>query len=167
MNLIVQKSKVSTATISKDGRYRYQLTRRWADGGQTAIWVMLNPSTADAKEDDPTITRCIGFSQEFGASAMTVVNLFALRATDPKKLLENPNESIGPRNVQILEETLKDATRVIAAWGALQNKLWMLSLPSREVLKKCDKIQCLGKTKHGAPRHPLYVKSGSPLFTWP
>jgi hypothetical protein len=166
MNLVVEKSDHGTATLSKDGRYRYILTRRWSDSGETALWVMLNPSVATASEDDPTIVRCIGFSKGFGASALTVVNLFALRATDPKKLLKNPQEALGPRNQEILEEVLKSANRVIVAWGALSNKLWMASLPSRDVIRKYERLQCLGKTKRGAPRHPLYLRADSPLLPW-
>ena len=166
MSVVMEKSAQGTATLSRDGRYRYQLTRRWAEGGDTALWIMLNPSTADHKEDDPTIRRCIGFSQSFGMASLTVVNLFALRATDPKKLLEKPAESLGPENVRVLTEALAGATRVIAAWGALSNKLWMASLPSREVIRKFKELHCLGRTASGAPRHPLYVRSETKLAIW-
>lgn len=74
------------AEFSGCGRYRYSLRRRWADGGPPACWIMLNPSTADAEKDAPTIRRCIGFSKAWGHNALVVVNLFALRSTDPTAL---------------------------------------------------------------------------------
>jgi hypothetical protein len=165
-DLVKEMSDVGSAIFSKDRRYRYQLTRFWAKEGERIVWIMLNPSVANASENDPTITRCVGFSKSFGAASMVVVNLFALRATNPKKLLEKPAESVGPDNARILSETLQDASRVVAAWGALSSKLWAASLPSREVIRK-NGVHCLGKTKSGAPRHPLYLKADSPLFPWP
>lgn len=165
-DLVKEMSDGGSAIFSKDRRYRYQLTRFWAKVGERIVWVMLNPSKATASENDPTITRCVGFSKSFGAASMTVVNLFALRATNPKKLLAKPSESVGPDNIRILAETLQDASRVVAAWGVLSGKLLAASLPSREVIQK-DGVHCLGRTKSGAPRHPLYLKADSPLFPWP
>jgi hypothetical protein len=165
-DLVKEMSDGGSAIFSKDRRYRYQLTRFWAKEGERIVWIMLNPSVANASENDPTIRRCIDFSKSFGAASMVVVNLFALRATNPKKLLKKPAESVGPDNVRILAETLQGAFRVVAAWGALSNKLGLASLSSREVIRKVG-VQCLGKTKSGAPRHPLYLKADSPLFPWP
>ena len=160
-------SDVGSAMFSKDKKYRYQLTRQWAPEGERIVWVMLNPSTADARIDDPTIGRCVSFSKSFGAASLVVVNLFAMRATDPKELLKKPSEAVGPQNARILRETLPGATRVIAAWGALSNKLWQLSWPSREVIQQLGtSLHCLGRTKAGGPRHPLYVKGSSPLMPW-
>jgi hypothetical protein len=79
------------ATLSDCGRYRYRLWRRWADG-PTVLFVMLNPSTADADVDDPTIRRCIGFARSWGAGALEVVNLYAWRATQPAEL----KAAVGP-----------------------------------------------------------------------
>lgn len=163
----MEKSGESTAILSKDGRYRYQLTRRWAEGADTALWIMLNPSTATASKDDPTIRRCISFSQSFGMASLMVVNLFAFRATDPKKLLAlKPEEAIGPNNAAVLGAAMSIASCVIAAWGALPQKLWTASKPSRDVIQTCKKLQCLGRAKSGAPRHPLYVRSETPLMPW-
>ena len=157
-----------TATISDCGRYRYDLTRRWADG-PTALWVMLNPSTADATEDDPTIRRCISFSQRVNCGGLTVVNLYAYRTTDPKALLtaENP---IGPDNLATVRRWLMDASLVVAAWGA-----WPLTnrriAPARLHVEGLatmhgHDMKCLGVTKAGAPRHPLYVKGDQPFVSY-
>ena len=147
-----------TATISPCGRYRYDLTRRWA-AGPTALWVMLNPSTADADIDDPTIRRCIGFSKRDGYGSLTVVNLFAYRATDPKDLL-TADDPEGPDNWWHVQRAVRSSDAVVFAWGAASiadgHHLWHggALIPSP---------LCLGHTLSGAPRHPLYVKGDQPF----
>jgi len=149
------------AIISQCGTYRYVLTRktnsplRWV---KKCLFIMLNPSTADSLQDDPTIRRCIGFAEREGCTDLTVVNLFALRSTKPELLLTHPDPS-GPENYGIVINSLDYHDVVIAAWGA--HKLPDTSL--LEVLKKRSGIYCLGKTKDGSPRHPLYLKKDQPL----
>lgn len=108
-----------TAIISDCGRYRYQLGRTWSDG-PIARFIMLNPSTADATEDDPTIRRCISFAKREGAGAISVVNLFAFRATKPADMMK-ATDPIGPENNDHLREWVGHefgfAKLVIAAWG--------------------------------------------------
>lgn len=154
-----------TATISPCGTYRYDLTRRWADG-PTALWVMLNPSTADATEDDPTIRRCISFSKREGCGRLAVVNLWAYRSTDPKALL-TADRPIGPDNGATIERWMQEASIVVAAWGAwpLNNRKVSPARSNVEALAAYHGHQmvCLGTTKAGAPRHPLYVKGDQPF----
>ena len=151
----------STATLSPCGRYRYDLTRRWGDG-PTLLWVMLNPSTADASEDDPTIRRCIGFSKRDGYGSLTVVNLFAYRATDPKALVTVVDPE-GPDNWWHIQQAVRSSDAVVFAWGAAQipreHHIWHggALIPSP---------LCLGHTKKGAPRHPLYVKGDQPFVPY-
>lgn len=155
----------SDATISPCGTYRYDLTRRWGDG-PTATWVMLNPSTADASTDDPTIRRCIGFSKREGCGGLRVVNLYALRATDPAELVRHPDPH-GPDNPAMLIDTARAARRgelVVVAWGSHP----MAVRGASEVggpLATAGAV-CLGRTKAGHPRHPLYVKGDQPLEPW-
>lgn len=143
------------AVISDCGRYRYTLEREWMTGEGTCLFVMLNPSTADASEDDPTIRRCIGFAQRWGYQRLTVGNLFAFRATDPRKLVQVKDPG-GPDNHLHLGRLAAEADRVVAAWGAFpaagQDYL-------AAVLSEVDSdLVCLGTTKNGSPRHPLYVR---------
>jgi hypothetical protein len=148
----------STAIISEDGIYRYELTREW-DEGRHALWIMLNPSTADASQDDPTIRRCISFSQRWGFGGLRVCNLFALRATDPKELLGCP-DPVGPENDDYILKNAELASCVHLAWGtkgALKGRaeavVQLLRATGRQYLL------CLGTTKDGHPKHPLYIRS--------
>src|SRR6185312_12359012 len=112
---------VATATsayISDCGRYRYGLGREWDYPAKPALtFIMLNPSTADAEQDDPTIRRCIGFAKRDGFGALTVLNLYALRATDPREL-ERADDPKGPENDTMLRLHLKRGGTFVAAWGA-------------------------------------------------
>lgn len=155
-----------TAIISECGMYRYQLGRTW-DDGPIARFIMLNPSTADSEVDDPTIRRCIAFAKREGAGAISVVNLFAFRATKPADMMKAP-DPVGPENNDHLREWVGHefgfAKLVIAAWGAnpFAEKRFK-QIQDRGVLET-KYWQCLGKTKEGHPRHPLYVKGDTPLI---
>ena len=107
------------AVLSECGSYRYALTREWADG-KCVAWLMLNPSTADADIDDPTIRRCIGFARQWGYGRLVVVNLFALRATDPRVLVRNA-DPVGSKNDFYIAKAMKEAQEVICAWGCQQH----------------------------------------------
>jgi hypothetical protein len=144
------------AEVSSCGRYRYWLRRTWASGGNGRVvcFVMLNPSTADAAVDDPTIRRCMGFARAWGYSVLTVLNLFALRATDPAEL-RTAVDPVGPfGNVHLGAGKLADL--VIAAWGA--NVPFGRDRTAVRLLTG-KPLFCLGTTKAGHPRHPLYVRA--------
>ncbi len=150
------------AVISPCGVYRYSLARRWEPDGTTALWVMLNPSTADATTNDPTIRRVVGFSRRWGLAAAVVVNLFALRATNPVELraVSNP---VGPECDEHILGALSVADAVIAAWGAVHPHLREREAAVKELLAdNASVVECLGVTKNGSPRHPLYQPAGQP-----
>jgi hypothetical protein len=151
---------MSGAVLSDCGKYRYSLEREWMTGGGTCLFVMLNPSTADATEDDPTIRRCIGFAQRWGYQRLTVGNLFAYRATDPRELREVDDPG-GPENPTHLGLLAREADRVVAAWGAfpVTGAKWVDVVLS----EVGGPLYCLGTTANGSPRHPLYVKSDTEL----
>lgn len=157
----------ASAVLSADGAYRYELRRRW-DPGPEAVWVMLNPSTADAEVDDPTIRRVIGFSRGWGFGGVLVVNLFALRSTNPDALLSPLRDPVGPENDRTLLRAFLTAHTVVGAWGAHP------AAPPRAryvadhiaALAGRRRINCLAVTKDGAPRHPLYMPASASLEVW-
>ncbi len=152
------------AMISPCGTYRYRLERFW--GPEHALpFVMLNPSTADADIDDPTIRRCMGFARREGAGGIIVVNLFAFRATDPKNLPDGAAR-VGPENEFYLHAVADWAKRagvpLVCAWGAHPEANAHFSVERWRCMGVT--LKCLGKTSKGHPRHPLYVKGDQPLI---
>lgn len=148
------------AELSACGRYRYRLTRRWATG-PSATFVMLNPSVADAVQDDRTIGRCISFARSACCGSLDVVNLMAWRSTSPKALRTVP-DPIGPANDRWIQAVVEEnhPGPIVLAWGAVaaadrvQSVLRLLS---------GHQLLCLGVTAAGHPRHPLYVKGSTRL----
>lgn len=120
-------------------------------------WVMLNPSIADERQDDPTIRRCISFSEAWGFGALRVVNLFALRTPDPRVLLD-ASDALGPRGERALRAALHEADAVVAAWGNVHPRLAGRAAAVRRWLP--TEASCLGVTGRGEPRHPLHVPGG-------
>lgn len=155
------------ANISHCGTYRYSLDRIWNAHRPAALFIMLNPSTADADEDDPTIRRCISFAKREDCGGIRVVNLFALRSTDPDALAQHP-APVGPQTDRLICSALcQDPGVVIAAWGAHPFAVMRAQQVARLVAAHGLALQCLGVTKDGAPRHPLYVRGDTPLIPWP
>lgn len=151
-----------SAIISSCGLYRYRLDRRWADG-PACCFIMLNPSTADAEVDDPTIRRCIGFAKREGCGRLIVVNLFAYRATDPSELVTVDNPVGGVEAEREFYRAVQETDGpLIAAWGGWESKRH--PNPGMHTAHRYrDRLMCLGKTKGGSPRHPLYIRADAPL----
>jgi len=156
---------VSGAAFSDDGVYRWRLWRTWGPG-ELMAWVMLNPSTADAEVNDPTIRRCMGFARREGYDGIEVVNLYGLRATKPKHLIDHPDPE-GPHNRLAWAEALYGPRIgiVIAAWGAAATEKRLP--PSRALWGYAGPpMRCLGVTKDACPRHPLYARGDTKMEMW-
>lgn len=154
-----------SAVLSPCGRYRYLLERCWDPAGTTVTWVMLNPSTADADVDDPTIRRVVGFSKAWGHGRARVVNVYGLRATDPAELVRARKaglDPVGQFNDQHIQEAIEDAT-VVVAWGGHTIRR---RRPDLERLLAYRALHCLGVTKDGSPKHPLYVPAATRRRLW-
>lgn len=154
-----------TAIISPCQRYRYRLTRFLEPfPAPELLAIMLNPSTADASVDDPTIRRLMGFARLAGYGELIVMNLYALRSTDPDGL--KAHDAVGMDNDWRLEDDIARQRRhdepVLAAWGSSK---WAHAR-AREVMGLVSDVRwlCLGTTKDGSPRHPLYVKASQPMI---
>ncbi len=144
--------------------YRYGFGRWWGDQDlvTTDVWVLLNPATGDTEQRRrPTLERCITRSREAARSGLVIVNLFAFRDTDPKTLRQAA-DPVGPANDDALRRLTAAARRTIVAWGAGGS----LHGRSRAVAPLLDRPLCLGMTRRGEPRHPLYVAGDAPLKPW-
>lgn len=150
------------ARLSDCGRYRYLLRRTWDRGKPRVLIVMLNPSTADAEVDDATIRSCIRLCKELGYGSFEVVNLFGLRATDPKELL-TAEDPIGPENEHVVIAAIMRCDVVVCAWGAHPMAARKSGFLLGQIRARKAAAYCFGTTKAGAPKHPLYIKSGTPL----
>lgn len=157
-----------SAVLTADGTYRWSLQRQW-DKRPMIAWVMLNPSTADAYTDDPTIRRCIAFTRSWGYGGFTVVNLYGLRSTDPKALLTHP-DPIGPNNDAELAFIADGPVYplIMLAWGA--RAPIERARDATEILHRCydrgGQLATLGWTKGENPRHPLYIRGDTPPQPW-
>jgi hypothetical protein len=155
-----------SAIISTCGQYRYKLTRpaqNMLPIAGPALFIMLNPSTADASLDDPTIRRCIGFTKAWDCAGLVVANLYALRATNPADLWKHP-DPVGEDNDMWLAALIREHETVVCAWGANAKPERVAQV--RKMFHRLSRPMCLGTTKAGAPRHPLYVPASQPLIDW-
>ncbi len=150
------------ATFSRCRIYRYTLSRTWDSAAPAACWILLNPSTADERQLDPTLRRCVGFSRRWGFGTMLIVNLFAFRSPYPRKVYA-AGDPVGPDNDVHIRRQIRKAKRVIVGWGVHGR----LGDRDQQVLKLLTKWNveawCLGKTKDSHPKHPLYVASATKL----
>jgi hypothetical protein len=167
-----EQSPRSGAELSPCGRYRFVLWRSWSNVGIPANavnFVMLNPSTADAEENDPTIRRCIGFAKAWGFGGLIVTNLYPLRATDPRQL-KTDEQPKGPflnspeLRTPILENDIhitgyaRSAKLIVCGWG--NHGRGVQAERTLMMIRGAGKVpHCLAMTGSGQPSHPLYLRS--------
>lgn len=151
------------AYISDCRNYRWWLTRMWDPALPTLAFIMLNPSTASAETDDPTIRRCMEFARRDGYGGICVFNLYAFRATNPKDLKAAAMDDLA--ELVLTEQWLAYAathfTRIVCAWGNIskgtkRERVSRIMTMLRE--RESTQLLCLGHTTSGEPRHPLYVR---------
>jgi len=148
---------VKDAIFDKSKKYRYVLERSWGINENNILnFILLNPSTADATHDDPTVRACVEFAKQWKFDGILITNLFAFRATNPAKMksCRNPH---GFQNDEYIKSIAKKSRMVVVAWGNHGTHC----ARDKEVLKILNTINqpfCLGNTKLGNPKHPLYVK---------
>ena len=153
-----------SAQFSEGGKYRYSLSREWGTGGPV-VFVGLNPSTADANVDDPTIRRMMGFARDWGFPGIIVVNLFAVRMTNPASLV-GVADPVGRRNDEILSSIDQVADLVVVCWGndgCFRDRDKEVAVILSEIRTP---IKCFGLTGTGYPKHPLYLAKTTQLEDW-
>lgn len=169
LGVLAERSVKLDALISPCGLYRYWLTREWDARCFKLPIIMLNPSTADASIDDPTIRRCMAFAKREGFGGIRVMNLFAFRATSPDEM-KVVSDPVGSDNNIHLDRLLRGESTgltpspaILAAWGTHGDH----QSRAKDVFKLARAVGaplvCLGITKDGHPRHPLYVKGDQPF----
>ena len=150
------------AIFSACERYRYVLSRSW-DNGRHCVFVGLNPSTASASCDDATTRKCLTLAKTWGFSGIRLVNLFARKSRYPQALATT-HDPVGPDNDNWIKSAITDTDTVVAMWGNHGQRLYGQSLRrDLQVLALTSTWQCMGYTKFGAPRHPLYLASTTTL----
>ena len=153
---------IGTATFSPCERFRYTLTRTWDETKSGVAFICLNPSTATATEDDPTIRRCIGFAKSWGYGQLLILNIFAYRATKPADMWKAHKSGVdiigGAENwtetLQIYAMEHK-CERVIAAWGTHGGARGISVMLNWQH----PRLECLALNADRSPKHPLYLKS--------
>jgi hypothetical protein len=157
------------ALISQCGQYRYRLSRRWNKSLPSCLFIMLNPSTADAELDDPTIRRCIAFARSWGYGKLYVGNLFAMRTSKPATM-KKAADPVGPDNCHHLQRMARKVTRsggvCVAAWGSHGTHMGQDRIVIRWFETIGVKLHFLKLTIKKAPRHPLYLKGDLTPQEW-
>jgi hypothetical protein len=165
--------QASGAFISDCGRYRYELFRVW-DKRPQATFVMLNPSTADYRVDDPTIRKCIGFAKRWECGGVRVLNLFAIRSTDPRELHRSTVDIVGEANDRTLQHAFElakafEPAPAIVGWGAFKHpRVEERAIQVAGMAAHAEiELKCLGRAQDGSPRHPLMLPYSTSLEVWP
>ncbi|MBO1904617.1 DUF1643 domain-containing protein [Microvirga sp. 3-52] len=158
-----------SAVISPCGLYRYRLERGISTNPRVAAFIMVNPSTADAEQNDATIRKVIGFAERHGVGRIIVGNKFAFRSPDIKALRIAP-DPVGPDNDRHLEQIMRDADLYIVAWGPLAKLPLHLRSRWQEVIRIADRVgcrfMCLGTAQDQHPRHPLMLSYDTAISDW-
>lgn len=154
----------SGAIFTDDHTHRVYLWRKWKKEGPWVMFIGLNPSTADERINDPTVRRCMGFAERWGYSGMFMCNVFTLVSTDPKKLnTEVPITTGAHLAMKVIRNKCEKA---IACWGNLVTQVRAGEGQIERIVNDLSPLHCLGMTKQGYPRHPLYVPYSSQLIEY-
>ncbi len=161
---------IRQAVLSDDGVYRWSLSRVWDQSLPQVAWVMLNPSTADGEQDDPTVRKCIGFSQRWGYGSLVIVNLFAFRATKPRDLVAAQNAGVnvtGRENEAWITKAVSESAAVVAAWGSHDAAFAASYLALKTGSLRGAPLRCIGRNANGAPTHPLMARYIDEPYMYP
>jgi hypothetical protein len=146
------------AYFARGMRHRYSLWRVWDPSRPLFAVVGLNPSTADERENDPTVRRCVGFAEREGCGGLVMLNLFAYRATDPRDMLA-ARDPVGRHNDAVIDAVMARIPRTVAAWGVHGGH----GGRGAELLARLPHLSCFGVTRNGHPKHPLYLAGSTPI----
>lgn len=169
---MVNTKRKSKAVISRDGKYRYSLYRdSGVVGGNSVVFIMVNPSTADAVNDDATIRKILGFSVRNCFSNITVVNLFAYRSKNIKDLSKlHIYDAVGKDNYKYVVDAFKTADIAVVCWGSMNKLPTHLRTSYTNIIRIAEmtnhKLYCFKQLKDGHPAHPLMLSYSNHLKLW-
>lgn len=171
VRLPLQPGVRGAAEFSECGRYRYWLSRWWnwppTAVTQYALWIGMNPSTAEAGVDDPTIRKEMHFTRVMGLSGYLKCNVMDYRATNPKALLSSVVAPCSLENIGHIIRLARNASVIVAAWGALPKPLRRYATVVAAAIDFDGRtLMCMGVTKDGSPRHPLYLRNDAQPQVW-
>jgi hypothetical protein len=148
---------IREAEFSIDKKERYSLNREWDESKNKILYIMLNPSLADDKNDDPTIRRLINFTKKFNSGGFLVGNIFTTITPNPKEL--DKSKGMSDKNFEELIKLINKVDQIVYAWGS--------SIEEPQLLKKLVlNPKCFGKNLNGTPKHPLYLPSQTNLINF-
>lgn len=148
---------IREAEFSIDKKERYSLKREWDNSKNKILYIMLNPSLADDKNDDPTIRRLINFTKKFNSGGFLVGNIFTTITPNPKEL--DKSKGMSDKNFEELIKLINKVDQIVYAWGS--------SIEEPQLLKKLVlNPKCFGKNLNGTPKHPLYLPSQTKLINF-
>jgi len=156
---------LATATYSRCGLYRYRLSRVWDPGLPRALFLLLNPSTATAFALDPTLRRVFRYARDWGMGSFEVVNIFALRSTDPAELYRSA-EPVGVLNDRAIRAACAAADTRVAGWGVHGSHRGRGEHVRKLLSAEGLDLSVLRLTKEGHPGHPLYLPSSLRPVSW-
>jgi hypothetical protein len=147
------------ALLSSNKKFRYMLGRSWDDSLDRILFILLNPSVADSKKDDPTIKRLISFSKKWKYGGFWVCNLYAYITSYPKELYNNIDNNRTRKNKEYVKKYILKSKRIVYGWGVTEHEPeWLVDL--------VKKPYCFGKNKNGTPKHPLYLSSNTVMIKY-
>lgn len=159
--------KQSGATFSDCRRYRYKLWRIWDPSRPPCLFLMLNPSTADETENDPTVERCERRARQMGFGGLIVCNLFACRATDPQ-VMKQARDPVGPDNDRAILDAVAEAGMVVCGWGEhgqhRDRSVEVVKMLAASAAR--EKLHYLRLNRSGEPQHPLYLSYNQQPVKW-
>lgn len=145
------------ASFNEDRTCRYTLWRKWDSRKGMVAFVGLNPSTANETVNDPTVRRCINFARKWGYGGIYMLNIFAYRATDPSEMKKQEHLDLQD-NIEKIVEVARECDLVVGCWGVHGSFMGQGKKVVEVLGKNGIKLYCLGITKDGHPKHPLYLR---------
>ena len=156
------------AVFSDDRKCRFMLWRHINPVGREVVFIMLNPSSAGAHHDDPTVKKCMKYAWQWGYGRLKVLNVYPHVSTDPRRLDRSLGRSQNLLQFDQLRQTslvTTDADRIVCAWGKHAKPD-----DTQEILRRIGQhpsVWALRKNRDGSPQHPLYIPAAVEPVRYP